>query len=151
MTWTAHVTVAAIAEVDGRFLMVEEQTEDDGIVLNQPAGHLEPGESLLDAVTRETLEETARAFTPRGIVGIYQWRVPPEGKTFLRCCFHGDCGEQRTNQPLDTDILRALWMTPEELAAQKMRLRSPLVMQCLDDYLLGITHPLELIRYLNHD
>ena len=100
MSWSLHVTVAAIVERQGRFLMVEEHT-NDGIRLNQPAGHLEAGESLLQAVVRETREETAQHFRPRHLVGVYRWRVPSRGLTYLRFCFAGDSGGSVPGQTLD--------------------------------------------------
>lgn len=146
MIWTPHTTVAAIIEQDGRFLMVEEETGDTVPVLNQPAGHLEEAESLLQAVVRETREETAWGFTPLALVGVYRWQVAPSSATYLRFCFHGSCHDHRPDQPLDNGILRTVWLTREELAAMPERLRSPLVLSCIDDYLSGHRYPMELIR-----
>lgn len=146
MIWTPHTTVAAIIEQDGRFLMVEEETGDDTPVFNQPAGHLEEAESLLQAVVRETREETAWGFTPQTLVGVYRWRIGPAGATYLRFCFHGTCHDHRPHQPLDTGILGTAWLTREELAAMPERLRSPLVLSCIDDYLAGQRYPMTLIR-----
>lgn len=146
MIWTPHTTVAAVIEEKGRFLMVEEETGTGTPVFNQPAGHLEAAESLLQAVIRETREETAWGFTPQALVGVYRWRVPPAGATYLRFCFHGTCHDHRPELPLDDGILRAVWMSREELAAMPQRLRSPLVLHCIDDYLAGHRHPMSLIR-----
>lgn len=142
MSWRPRVTVAAVIERDGRFLMVEEETAD-GIVFNQPAGHLEEGESLVEAVIREALEETAHDFIPAGIVGLYRWRVPPDGDTYLRCCFHGDAPARHAERPLDPDIRRALWLDYAEL--RRAPLRSPLVLQAIEDYRKGRGYPLEML------
>jgi len=124
--------------------MVEEST-DEGVVFNQPAGHLEDGESLLEAVVREAREETAWTFNPRGLVGIYRWPVADGGGTYLRFCFHGGCSNQRPEQPLDEGILGTRWLGREELVREG-RLRSPLVLRCIDDYIAGHSHPLGLIQ-----
>jgi len=145
MSWTPHVTVAAVIERQGRFLMVEEETSD-GVRVNQPAGHLEPGESLLQAVARETREETAHGFVPRSLIGVYRWQVPGSGLTYLRFCFHGEVTERFPEQPLDRGILRLLWLRRSELLGISERLRSPLVLTCVDDYLAGHRHPLELLQ-----
>ena len=145
--WKPSVTVAAVIERDGRFLLVEEETTE-GVRLNQPAGHLDPGESLLAAATRETLEETAFAFTPTQLIGVYLWRSEPlsaEAATYLRFAFCGDLGEHDARRGLDHGILRTLWLTRDELAAQAGRHRSPLVQRCVDDYLGGVRYPLELL------
>lgn len=144
--WKPNVTVAAVIERDGKFLLVEEET-DDGIRYNQPAGHLDEGESLLAACERETLEETAWHFTPRELVGIYQWRPPQRDITYLRFAFRGDLGEHEAQRKLDDGILRALWLTPAEIDAGRDRHRSPLVMQCVADYLAGRRFPLDLLRH----
>lgn len=146
----AHTTVAALIERDGRYLLVEEMTRNGLQVINQPAGHLEAGESLVEAVMRETLEETAWQFTPEGLVGIYRWQVPPDGATYIRFCFHGRCHDHRPELPLDNGILRTLWLSREELAADPMRLRSPMVLRCIDDYRAGARHPLSLLHDLGH-
>ena len=136
MTWKPNVTVAAIAELDGRFLLVEEET-DDGLRLNQPAGHLEPDESLVEAVAREALEETAYEFHPLHLIGIYRWRSPAAGITYLRFAFSGSAGPKYPRRQLDKGIVRALWLTPEEIRASRERHRSPLVLKCVEDYLNG--------------
>jgi 8-oxo-dGTP pyrophosphatase MutT (NUDIX family) len=145
--WKPHATVAAIIERDGKFLMVEEDVEGE-IVYNQPAGHLDPGESLIDAVIRETQEETAWGFMPEAVTGIYLWDQPDTTRTFLRVTFTGKCHHQREDQPLDEGILRALWMSRDELLAKQSQLRSPLVMECIDDYLAGKRYPLEMLAVI---
>jgi 8-oxo-dGTP pyrophosphatase MutT (NUDIX family) len=146
--WKPSVTVAAVIEQDGRFLLVEEQTAD-GIRLNQPAGHLDPGESLLAAAARETLEETAFTFTPTQLVGVYLWRSEPpplaNAVTYLRFAFCGDLGTVDPGRPLDSGILRTLWLTRDEIAARAAEHRSPLVQRCVDDYLRGARFPIDLL------
>jgi 8-oxo-dGTP pyrophosphatase MutT (NUDIX family) len=147
-TWAPHVTVAAIAERDGQFLLVEEHTRA-GLRLNQPAGHLEPGETLLDAVIRETLEETAYPFTPQALVGVYMThfdRPGQYGTTYVRFTYCGQVGEPIANRGLDDGIVRALWMSADELRAQSARHRTPLVVQCVDDYLAGKRVPLDFVH-----
>lgn len=144
--WKPNVTVASVIGCDGRFLMVEEETAD-GLRLNQPAGHLEPGESLVDGSVRETLEETAHRFVPEYLVGIYQWPVPDGSITYLRFAFGGSVGEALAGRPLDAGIVRALWMTPDELRDCRVRHRSPLVMQCVEDWIAGRRYGLELVRH----
>ena len=146
--WRPHVTVAALAERDGRFLMVEEEA-DGTLVYNQPAGHLDEGESLLTAVARETLEETAWCFEPQALVGIYRWRHPRNGVTYLRFCFSGVCRDHDPHRALDTGIRRALWLSLSDLVNAAERLRSPLVLRCIQDYLAGVRHPLELLIDVN--
>src|SRR6187397_2380748 len=136
MAWNPEVTVAAIAELDGRFLMVEERASG-ALVLNQPAGHLEDRETLVEAVIRETREETAWRFHPEALVGTYLWRNPLNGRSFLRFTFSGDVDDHQPQQPLDTGIVRTLWLSAAELQAQPARLRSPLVMRCIEDFLQG--------------
>jgi 8-oxo-dGTP pyrophosphatase MutT (NUDIX family) len=146
-TFRPSVTVAAIIERDGRFLLIEEETSD-GIRLNQPAGHLDPEESLEQAVVREALEETAHEFFPEALVGMYMSRYHSKSRntdiTYLRFTFCGKAG-QRFEQALDHGILRTLWMTRDELAACQERHRSPIVLKCVDDYLAGKRAPLELL------
>jgi 8-oxo-dGTP pyrophosphatase MutT (NUDIX family) len=143
IVWKPSVTVAAVIERDGRFLFVEERI-DGRLVLNQPAGHLEPNESLAAACAREALEETAHRFQPTGLVGIYRWRYAPQDVTFLRFCFRGDLqGEEK--RPLDKGIVRLHWLSPEELRARRDEHRSPLVQKCVDDFLAGRNFPLELL------
>ncbi|MFA6310060.1 MAG: NUDIX hydrolase [Sterolibacterium sp.] len=144
--WKPNVTVAAVVERDGKFLVVEEET-DDGVRFNQPAGHLDEGESLVAACARETLEESAWHFAPSALIGIYQWPRPAGDITYLRFAFCGELGGHEAGRALDAGILRALWLTPAELEANRDRHRSPLVMQCVADYLAGRRFPLELIRH----
>ena len=145
MTWKPHVTVAAVAEAQGRFLLVQER--DAGRqVINQPAGHLEDGESLLTAVRREVLEETAWEFEPRSIVGIYRWRHPQNGMTFLRFTFAGILLAHDAERSLDPEIERVVWLNGAEVKRRKDRLRSPLVLRSLDDYLAGRSWPLTLLE-----
>jgi 8-oxo-dGTP pyrophosphatase MutT (NUDIX family) len=147
MSWKPDVTVAAVAQRDGKFLFVEERS-GGRVVLNQPAGHLEDGETFLDAVVRETLEETAWRFEPQAVVGVYVWRPPHTARTFLRVAFSGELRDHDPARPLDRGILRTRWLTREQLHEPRLRLRSPLVTQCLDDYLSGARHPLSLISHL---
>ena len=146
--WTPSTTVAAIIEHDGRYLMIEEHTPE-GLRLNSPAGHLDPGESPLQGVVRETLEETTCDFTPSALLGVYLSRFQRastgEDITYLRFAFCGTVGEPNPELTLDTGIVRTLWMTPEELRACPERHRSPLVMRCVDDHVAGRRFPLETI------
>lgn len=144
MTWAPHVTVATIVERDGRFLMVEEST-GDGIRFNQPAGHLEQGESLLHAAVRETLEETAHHVVPEALVGIYRW-PHPSGITYLRFAFSARVTGFDPDRPLDEGILRAVWLTPGEIRACESRHRSPLVLACIEDYLAERRMPVDALR-----
>ena len=143
-----RVTVAAIVEQHGRFLLVEEETPE-GLMLNNPAGHLDTGESPQQAVVREVLEETARGFVPEAVVGVYLSRfVRParnEDVTFVRLAFSGSIGDADPTRKLDHGIVRTLWLTPDELRACRERHRSPLLMRCVDDYLAGRRYPLELV------
>jgi ADP-ribose pyrophosphatase YjhB (NUDIX family) len=144
--WKPNVTVAALMERDGRFLLVEEETAE-GIRFNQPAGHLDAGESLIAACAREALEETAHAFEPTSLVGVYQWPRPQGDITYLRFAFAGKVGSHDTARKLDAGILRAVWLTVAEIEACADRHRSPLVLQCVRDYLAGRRYPLEVIRH----
>ncbi|MCW8962337.1 MAG: NUDIX hydrolase [Gammaproteobacteria bacterium] len=144
MVWKPHVTVAAVLNNEGKYLFVHE-TSEDGPVLNQPAGHLEDNETLLDAVRREVAEETAYEFVPEYLVGIYQYRLPAGDKTYLRFCFTGQISGQR-NIALDPDIIETLWLSREELDHQDICLRSPLVNRSLDDYERGQRLPIDLIH-----
>jgi len=143
MVWKPHTTVAAIIERDDQFLMVEE-TVNNRRVFNQPAGHLDPDESLLEAVVRETREETAWLFTPEALVGIYQWKKEDSDDTFLRFAYCGQCSDFNEDQELDEDIEAALWLSRKGLEERSDQLRSPLVLRCIDDYLEGKRYPLEL-------
>lgn len=146
MTWHPHVTVAAVIEKDGLFLMVEEII-DGQLRLNQPAGHWEDNETLVDAVIRETLEETAWHFHPRSLIGVYQWRHPEKDTTFLRFAFCGDVTSE-TDQPLDKEIVRACWLSHEEIIARRDQHRSPQVLTCIDDYLAGKRADMSLLHVL---
>jgi len=139
--WKPHVTVAALARQGDRFLLVREEV-NGRIVLNQPAGHLDPGESFEQAVIRETLEETAHPFTPSGLLGIYRF-VPDEGvtETHIRLAFVGEAGE-RQDLPLDTGIIEPVWMTLDEIEASRDRHRGPMVLQCVLDSIRKPAYPL---------
>ncbi len=145
MNWSPRVTVAAVVERQGRFLMVEE-TSNGRLVLNQPAGHLEDNETLIEAMCRETLEESAWHVRPLAVVGLYLWRHPRKQVTVLRIAFAAEATEHDPDRVLDTGIERALWLSRDDLLAEKPRLRSPLVMRTLDDYLGGDLHPLSLVE-----
>ncbi|MBA5706264.1 NUDIX hydrolase [Pseudomonas fulva] len=145
MTWHPHITVATVVEDNGRFLFVEEFKAGKH-VFNQPAGHLEPNETLTQAALRETLEETAWEVELTGLVGIYLYTAPSNGVTYQRICFAARPVRHRVDSPLDSDIERALWLTRDELLADPARWRSELVPRCLDDYLQGPLHSLDLLR-----
>jgi len=146
--WKPNVTVAAIIEHDGRYLLVEEHTQD-GLRLNNPAGHLDPAESPQQAVVRETLEETMRAFTPVALVGVYlsrfQRAASDEDVTYMRLAYCGTVGNELPGLQLDTGIVRTLWMTIDEIRASTARHRSQLLLRCVEDHLAGVRHPLELV------
>ena len=147
--WKPSVTVAAVIERDGRFLLVEEHTPE-GLRLNNPAGHLDPGESPQDGAVREALEETARVFVPDRLVGVYLARFQRPGRgedvTYLRFAFGGRCGEPDPARTLDTGIVRTLWMDLDELRASRARHRSALVLRCIEDYVAGRRFPLDLVH-----
>lgn len=147
--WAPHVTVAAIIHRDGKFLLVEEKDPNidnttNKLVINQPAGHLENNESFIDAVVRETLEETRWEFEPTFISGIYRW-VHDNGETYLRICFVGDAVKEHKELKLDTGIERAIWLTENEVK-EHLSLRTPLVLKSIEDYLAGQSFPLDLIQ-----
>lgn len=146
MALKPDVTVAAIVERDGRFLVVQERAARR-VVLNQPAGHLEDGESLLQAVVRETFEETGYPFVPHAVTGLYLWRGAGE-RTFLRVAFSGIVGDRANGAPLDRAIIRTAWISREQLRERETELRSPLVLLCIDDYLRGARYPLELLNHV---
>jgi 8-oxo-dGTP pyrophosphatase MutT (NUDIX family) len=148
MIFRPDVTVAAVIERDGRFLIVEEVVSGRR-VLNQPAGHLEEGESLVEAVVRETLEESAWHFVPQAVTGIYQWRNAENGRSFLRVAFTGICRHHEAWRALDDGICRAIWVGRDELQHERDRLRSPMVLACVDDYLAGCRYPLDVVRALD--
>ena len=144
--WTPHVTVAAIVEADGRYLLVEEETAD-GLRLNNPAGHLEAGESLLQAVVREVLEEAACDFTPSHLVGVYLApSSEPAQPSYLRFAFTGSVGAPRPGATLDQGIVRTLWLTPSQIEAERARHRSPLLWRCIQDHRAGQRHPLSMLH-----
>jgi len=134
MPWSASVTVAAVIRDKDRYLVVEERPDGEPVI-NQPAGHLEFGETLLQAVEREVLEETGRHFTPTGLVGVYQWSVPDTERTYLRFCFCGHVGDRLPRCDLDPDIVATHWLTYEQIAEGALPARSPLVLRCLQDAL----------------
>ena len=150
MSIKPDLTVAAIVERDGQFLMVEERA-NNRMVFNQPAGHVERGEQIVDAVIRETLEETAWKFQPEALVGIYFWEQPERSRAFLRFAFSGRVSDHDPARALDRGIERAVWMTPQELTIRANRLRSPMVMRGIEDYHAGHRFPLEILRGLLPD
>lgn len=145
MVWKPHVTVAAIIEQDKRFLVVEEETSY-GLQFNQPAGHLEEGEDLITAVKREVQEETGWQFEPGHIVSVQLWRKNPDSPSFVRVCFSGHCHSHNPMQQLDDGIIATQWLTRDEIETERHRLRSPLVLISIDDYLSGQRHPLSLLK-----
>jgi 8-oxo-dGTP pyrophosphatase MutT (NUDIX family) len=143
-----EITVAGVTENEGRFLLVEERI-NRRIVFNQPAGHVEHGESLLSAVIREVREETAWRFVPKALIGIYLWRSPRSGVTTMRFAFEGSVADHDASQPLDHGIVRTHWLSRAELLEREQRLRSPLVMRCVEDYLEGKRQPLDSVASLD--
>ncbi|MGH8671104.1 MAG: NUDIX hydrolase [Burkholderiales bacterium] len=148
MIWKPNVTVAAVIEQDGKFLLVEEQV-DGGVVLNQPAGHWEQHETLLEGVIRETREETAYTFSPRWLIGVYHWYNPRKDIAYLRFAFAGSVTAHDPAQALDHGILRAAWFTLDDVQSNPQRLRSPMVLRCIGDYAAGRRFPLEFVTHLN--
>ena len=144
MVWKPNVTVAAVVQRDGKFLLVEEETES-GLAFNQPAGHLEQGEALVDAVVREALEETAYHFKPTHLVGIYNWQHPTKDVTYLRFAFAGELRGWEAERKLDEGIVAARWLTLGEVKATQARHRSPLILRCIEDLLAGKCYPLDLL------
>jgi len=144
MIWTPHVTVAAVIEQNGRFLLVQER-ESGRAVLNQPAGHLEDGESLVTAVIRETLEETGWHFQPEAVIGIYRWRHPVKSITYLRVTFTGSGLRHDIDRTLDEGIEDTLWLSASEIRRQSEMLRSPLVLKSIEDYLAGARYSLSVL------
>lgn len=146
--WKPNVTVAAVIEQDGKFLLVEEEPEaGSGLFINQPAGHLDPGESIIQGAIRETLEETAYTFVPEFLVGIYHWHSQRVDTTYIRFAFGGRVTNHDPKRVLDTGIVQAAWFSPEEVNHMIQRHRSPLVMQCIRDYQAGKRYPLELLTH----
>jgi 8-oxo-dGTP pyrophosphatase MutT (NUDIX family) len=148
MTLKPDVTVAAVIQVEGRFLCVEERVRRR-VVLNQPAGHVELGETLLEAAAREVREETAWGFEPEALLGAYLWRKPASQRSTLRFAFIGSVRDHDPVQPLDEGIIRTCWLTRAELQEREGRLRSPLVLRCFDDFLGGRRLPLEAVACLD--
>jgi 8-oxo-dGTP pyrophosphatase MutT (NUDIX family) len=149
--WRPHLTVAAIIEEEGRFLMVEERPDGRGSVLNQPAGHVEEHESPLDAIVREVREETRRHFTPQAVSGLYRWRDPYSAITYLRVVFCGYSTPPVTHLLRDPVILDCRWCSLDSLRAEQHSLRSPMVLCAIEDYLAGQRLPLDLIRELSSE
>jgi 8-oxo-dGTP pyrophosphatase MutT (NUDIX family) len=145
--WQPDVTVATVVVRDGRLLCVEERV-NGSIVINQPAGHLEPDESLFDAALRETREETGWDVRLTAFVGAYQWKAPETGRHYLRFSFAAEPDRHDATRELDTGIVQALWMSPQELMDAQARHRSPLVWQVVADYLGGRRHPLSMLQHL---
>lgn len=151
--WKPSATVAAIIEKNGKFLLVEEHTPE-GLRLNNPAGHLDDGETLVDGCAREALEETMHLFTPTHLLGVYMSRFRraaqagqvAEDITYLRFAFVGTLGALQNGRQLDTGIVRTLWLSPDEMRGSAAQHRSPLVLRCMEDYLQGQRFPLELIH-----
>jgi ADP-ribose pyrophosphatase YjhB (NUDIX family) len=145
MLWKPDVTVAAIIKQQNQYLLVEEHA-DDRTVFNQPAGHLEKGESLVDAVKREVMEETAREFYPEYLTGIYLFNNEINNTTYIRFCFYGSCSDKLDGRYLDKEILRTVWMSYEQIDASHERLRTPLVSKCIVDYLSEKKFPLSILH-----
>jgi 8-oxo-dGTP pyrophosphatase MutT (NUDIX family) len=143
--WRPNVTVAAVIEREGRFLLVEEQTAH-GLRLNNPAGHLDPGETLVEACVREVAEETTHVFEPTHLVGVYLTEPASSGITYLRFAFCGKLGAAQADRSLDAGIERTLWMTPQEIRSSAARHRSPVLLCCVENYLAGARFPLTLLR-----
>ena len=148
MIWKPNVTVAAVVEKDGKYLLVEEQTSS-GILFNQPAGHLEPEESIIHAAIRETLEETAYTFAPQSVLGIYHWHSRVENTTFIRFAFSGSVVHHDPRRPLDTGIVRAGWFGLDEIRQMVYCHRSPLVMRCIEDDQAGKRYPLDILAHFD--
>ncbi len=148
MSRSPDITVAGITETDGRFLLVEERI-NRRLVFNQPAGHVERGETLLAAVVREVREETAWRFIPQQLLGVYLWKNPASGRSTLRFAFTGSVTDHDSKQPLDRGIVRTHWLSRNDLIAREPRLRSPLVLRCVEDYLQGRRLPLEPVADLD--
>ena len=146
MIWKPNVTVAAVVEQDGKYLLVEEQT-NSGELFNQPAGHWEPDESIIQGAIRETLEETGYTFVPQWLLGIYRWHSRANDVTYLRFAFAGSVAGYDPERTLDDGILRAAWFSLDEIRALIPRHRSPLVMRCIEDHLAGKHYPLEILTH----
>ena len=147
MRWSPHITVAAVLEKDNRFLLVQENIAGKQVI-NQPAGHLEDNETLLQATSREVLEETGWHYQPRSLIGIYHWKSSTNADTFLRFCFTGDLLEHEPHRDLDSAIEQVLWLEQDELYKRAAQMRSPLVQKCIDDYLRGIRIDLSVLNHI---
>ena len=147
MNWKPHVTVAAVLEREGRFLLVEEET-DEGVRFNQPAGHLECHESLIDAVIREVLEETACHFVPEYLVGTYTWRNESKDISYLRFAFGGRIAGHEAGRPLDEGIIATHWFSMQEVRALESRHRSPMVMRGIADWQAGRRYPIDILAHV---
>lgn len=148
MSWFPHVTVAAVIEKQRRFLLVEEQS-DGLVVFNQPAGHVEIDEDICNATIRETFEETGWYIEPLALVGIYQWKSPLNDITYFRFCLHAQAIEEETQAKLDEGIIGTVWWDTDTIKKNQKRLRSPMVQQCINDYLNGQRYPLSLVKNLS--
>ncbi len=144
--WKPNTVVAAVIEREGRFLFVEEISPEGRVVINQPAGHLDAGETLLTAVTRETMEESAWEVEPRALIGVYLMEPAGSAVTYLRFCFHCEPLVHHPARKLDKEIIQPLWLSRDELIERQAQHRSPLVLRCVDDYLTGTRYPLSLIH-----
>jgi ADP-ribose pyrophosphatase YjhB (NUDIX family) len=145
MDWYPHATVAVVVEKDGKFLLIEEQSSGE-IVFNQPAGHIEEGETFVQAACRETLEESAWHVKPHYLIGFYVYRSSTNNKTYHRACFYAEAIKHDADRTLDEGIIQTVWMTRDEVESNMHKLRSPMVLQCIDDYIAGKQYPLELIH-----
>lgn len=145
--WQPDVTVATVVVREGRLLCVEERSNGH-LVINQPAGHLEPDESLLEAALRETREETGWNVRITHVVGAYQWKAAETGRHYMRFAFAAEPVDEIPGATLDEGIVRAMWLTPQELQAESARHRSPLVWRAVADFLGGSRHPLSLVQQL---
>ena len=148
MAWKPDITVAGVIEDAGRFLIVEERINNH-LVFNQPAGHVESGEAILDAVVREVREETAWVFVPQAFLGVYLWSNPANGRATLRFAFSGAVADHDAGQRLDHAIVRTHWLSRAQLIERASHLSSPLVLRCIDDYLSGRRLPLEAVSSLD--
>ena len=150
MTLRPDLTVAAVVERDGQFLLVEERV-GTRMVFNQPAGHVERGEQFIDAVVRECMEETAWVFRPQALIGVYFWEQAERQRSFLRVAYCGEVTDHDPHRPLDRGIERAVWLDRSQILARSARLRSPMVLRCIDDYLDGTRYPLDVARHVFKD